>query len=641
MNFQSFIVLIFKKLYLFSNFELKNKNLLSKLHFKIILLIVIFFFVFDTTRIYAASSDFDVSSNSIYTVTEDGNTTISQQIKIVNKKDFIYTPSYSVTVGLDDLSNIDVFNKAGSIPFEIKKNEDGETITVLFENRIVGVGRENDFTISFDTPGIAKKQGSIWEINIPGLSDPSDFSEYDSTLQVPDSFQSAHVIKPQKYTEKSPTTYSFTKNDISTSGIFLLFGESQYYKLNLLYHISNSNLFPIKTEIALPPSTNYQDVSIQSITPSPSDVYEDPDGNWLAIYSLNPQQQLTITVNGIAKISSQPSSSPLTSAQMNTYIKGQTYWEATNSKIKTLALQLKTPENIYNYVVRTLSYNYNKVSDTNTRLGAAKVIANPTDAVCLEFTDLFVALARAAGIPAREMEGYAYTQNSKLRPLSLVNDVLHAWPEYYDTESQKWIMVDPTWGNTTKGLDYFNSLDFDHISFVINGSSSTYPIPAGGYKFSSNSKDVNVSFASKNDFMQIEKTALTISTPGFELSGFSPTAFVSLKNIGTIPIINKMLTVTSDFLPHSQTYQVTNIPPFGTKSLAINFDKTPLFASSPLTNKTYQITILFDGNSIRKVVSVGLVPDTGILLLGGGIFCAGILILIITIKAWGLLVQRR
>ena len=57
----------------------------------------------------------------------------------------------------------------------------------------------------------------------------------------------------------------------------------------------------------------------------------------------------------------------------------------------------------------------------------------------MEFTDLFVAIARAAGIPARESVGYAYTTNSRLRPLSLVTDVLHAWPEYYDADKKIWV----------------------------------------------------------------------------------------------------------------------------------------------------------------------------------------------------------
>src|SRR5581483_5024862 len=95
----------------------------------------------------------------------------------------------------------------------------------------------------------------------------------------------------------------------------------------------------------------------------------------------------------------------------------------------------------------------------------------------------------------------AYTQNTTQRPLSLLKDILHAWPEYYDDKKMTWIMVDPTWGNTTGGVDYFNLLDFDHFVFTIDGQSSVNPLPAGAYKNSEqkNKKDVSVTFNSNFD----------------------------------------------------------------------------------------------------------------------------------------------
>ena len=129
------------------------------------------------------------------------------------------------------------------------------------------------------------------------------------------------------------------------------------------------------------------------------------------------------------------------------------------------------------------------------RLGALKSLQTPEAAICMEFTDLFIATARANGIPAREINGFAYTENPEIQPLSLVNDVLHAWPEYYDSQKGAWIPVDPTWGSTTGGVDYFSKLDLRHFTFVIHGTSSTKPYPAGSYKLGSNpQKDVFVTF---------------------------------------------------------------------------------------------------------------------------------------------------
>jgi transglutaminase-like putative cysteine protease len=65
-------------------------------------------------------------------------------------------------------------------------------------------------------------------------------------------------------------------------------------------------------------------------------------------------------------------------------------------------MELKTPENIYKFVTNNLSYNYYRVKPDVERLGAKDALANPDEAICTEFTDLFITLARSAGIPARE-----------------------------------------------------------------------------------------------------------------------------------------------------------------------------------------------------------------------------------------------
>src|SRR3989344_2583826 len=153
----------------------------------------------------------------------------------------------------------------------------------------------------------------------------------------------------------------------------------------------------------------------------------------------------------------------------------------------------------------------------------------------MEFTVLFIALARAAGIPAREVNGFAYTQNEKERPLSLVKDVLHAWPEYYDSDIQTWVMVDPTWGNTTGGVDYFYTLDFDHFAFVIKGVNSSYPIPAGGYKISQDlqTKDININFGD-NFGTPTQTLSLSENFSDNYFSGANIQGNILIRNVGNL-----------------------------------------------------------------------------------------------------------
>jgi len=458
-------------------------------------LIFLSFLCFPKALYAGTDENFDISVKARYEVAESGVTSITQNISIRNKKDFIYTPSYSIAIGLRDLENIQAFSEDGSIPFTLiddKKEE--KSIKVNFKKRFTGVNTSNDFTIKFDTNDIAFRKNGIWEISIPGLSQEDSFSDYAISLTVPESFGQASIIKPKKAKSSSLT---FSKAEVGNAGVIVVFGENQFYNFILDYNISNPNFYPAKTELALPPSTNYQQVLLTSITPKPINVFKDVDGNWIAEYKLLPQQKQVVQVKGLAKILSKPNPEQLSPEQRKLYTAQKAYWDVTNTKIQKLAKELKTPEKIYGYVVKTLEYDYEKVASKTNRLGALGALSNTKNDVCLEFSDLFVALARAAGIPARSLEGYAYTDNDKLRPLSLVEDVLHAWPEYYDESAKTWIMVDPTWGNTTKGVDFFHTLDFEHIVFAIKGSDSAYPIPAGGYKFEKPTKDVQVSFAKK------------------------------------------------------------------------------------------------------------------------------------------------
>ncbi len=600
--------------------------------FIFILFFLCFIFSYFRAQSYA-DKDFDISTAVTYNVQENGDTKVTQNVTIKNKTQFVYSPSYTVSVGFSDVRDVHASSKDGVLPNAVKKDSQGKSIGVSFPKRIVGIGTKNQFTITYTTSNIAKNKGNTWEVSIPGISDPANFTDYTSDVTVPESFGTPSILKPYKKFKNS-TTYDYSKDEIGKAGIFIVFGDHQFYTLKLSYHLVDSQIVPVKTEIALPPQTNYQDARILSIKPEPADVYQDKDGNWLATYNLKPGEKKDIVANVVVKVFS---NSTQTSQQPSKEdLKPDKYWESDNQEIKSLAQKLKTPEAIYKYVLKTLSYNYDKISGSNVRLGAEGALNKPNFAVCLEFTDLFVALARAANIPAREVEGYAYTDNSRLRPLSLVADVLHSWPEYYDGKSKTWIMVDPTWGNTTHGLDYFNDLDFDHIVFAIKGQSSTYPVPAGEYKLSGNSKDVNITLNGEDRFNDTINSSIIPNFPNQAFSGFPIIGTISIQNKGNVPLRNKTLNVNSNFTPKKQSYYVGTILPYGTKTITVSFDKTPF-----LTTRSIQVKIGFDGYYLQRTINVGMLPDYYLLVLGGIIICGSTIVASVTFKTWSIYFQGR
>jgi len=107
------------------------------------------------------------------------------------------------------------------------------------------------------------------------------------------------------------------------------------------YDLKDQNLFPISTEIALPPNTNYQNIIINSINPQPDNVKVDEDGNWLAQYKLLPSQRLKINVKGKAKVFLNGSSENITSENIAQYLKSEPYWETNAQNITDTAKSLK------------------------------------------------------------------------------------------------------------------------------------------------------------------------------------------------------------------------------------------------------------------------------------------------------------
>lgn len=598
----------------------------------ILLLLFSLFFPF---RVFAAEKQFDISVDSQYEVKADGITDISQTISITNKTEYYYTPSYTVSVGFSDISNIQAYNSDGSIPTTLtEKGEKDKSIKLSFPKRYAGLNDKNVFTLKFSTKDIAKKQGSVWEVTIPGIEKPDDFGTYTTTISVPDDFGKASIIKPAKQA-KEGESIKLSKDDVGQSGVYILYGDRQYYSFNLNYNISNPNLFPVRTEIALPPQTNYQNVLISAFSEEPVNVDRDGDGNWIAEYRLLPQQRKSVIVKGIIEILSQPREESLTNKQLKEYTTSKKYWDLGNQKTRDDIKELKSAEDIYNYVQKTLTYNYKKIATDNLRLGGQGALTDVKNSVCLEFTDLFISIARAKGIPARSVEGFAFTQNAKLRPLSLVNDILHAWPEYYDLKSKRWIMVDPTWGNTTKGMDYFTSLDFSHVAFAVKGIDSEYPIPAGGYKFNKESKDVEVSFAKSSEFDEKKNIQITDNLPNFSFPKIDIQGTVKIKNSGNVAYSNVTVDVRSSRGTKRQ-FIVDYLPPRGRREITTTFSDIPF-----LTNEKYIITIQVGKSIHTKEIKISFIPDYKILILIGGIIGVSAIISAITFHTGSIYIQRR
>lgn len=546
-----------------------------------------------TTKDANALASFSTDYVVTYDINEQGQTHVTFDIGQKNNLSTIYATSFSLSLSQTNLKNILVKDAAGPINPQVSQTENVTNINFDFGNKVVGRDKVNQFSIQFDSPDIANKQGSVWEINIPKLETNENTNSQQIIMKVPEGFGQPAYIDP-KPSRREGGTYLFTSANLSNKSISAVFGTTQFFKLLLTYNLNNPLSKELTTQIALPPDTAYQTVYLKNINPPPKDIAADPDGNWLASYVINPRTDLQINAELYLKLTFNPIDTPAPNSDL--YTRATKLWNYDDPDVAAKAAGLATPKSVYDFVTNYLSYSYSRIGNNSSpnRPGAIWALANPQNAICTEFTDLFIALARKNNIPARENQGFAMSSNDKLKPLSLDKDVLHAWPEYYDQQRRTWIQVDPTWGNTTGGIDYFSKLDLNHLVFAIHGLDSTQPLPAGAYK--------TVGGGSKDVFVQVT-SPITFPTPNLEISFASSNSkklFLTLKNTSGVAS-DTQIAVTSD--DHVKDINASyHLIPFSTRTVELDIKRAPALTSAT-------IPLIIDLNGKKTSLSVTYRPD--------------------------------
>ena len=451
--------------------------------FRLFLIFSFSFWIFFTnSSVSLAEGEFTTELSSVYTINKNTPPSVIHSFTITNTTPSYYISKYGYQTSLSGITGVSVINEGSPLEPQIDKSAEKTSISFDFPNEIVGEGKKRNFSIQFSSPVFATLNGKVLEITIPKTQQVGAYTKSSLIVRVPKEFGQPYRIDPSPTTIRDLAGWSeFVYQNYSGQGITAVFGESQRYQLDLTYYLDNPQNYKVSTSLTLPPDTPFQRMLYTNLDPKPENVTLDEDGNWLAEYYLEPLEQKVITAQAFTELSVNPKHKQLTINESK-FTQPLEYWETKDPAIVALANQYKSPQAIYEVVVDKLDYTELPLTNSRTRYGAAGSLQNAQDAVCQEFTDLFIAIARSNNIPARRATGYAYTNQPELRPLSLDADVLHTWPEYYDEVNQIWKPIDPTWEDTTGGVDYFNFFDLNHIVFAYNGTSSSQPPPAGAFK---------------------------------------------------------------------------------------------------------------------------------------------------------------
>jgi transglutaminase-like putative cysteine protease len=216
----------------------------------------------------------------------------------------------------------------------------------------------------------------------------------------------------------------------------------------------------------------YQVVTKRDITPENYRIFTDEYGNQIAEFDFSGMPAGAETVVQIDyRVRVNRLTYDLTNCQgelPNFYTQPELHIESNNPQITALADHLSGGKHtvceqvraFYDYVGDNLIYSFN-----NENWGAQAALGK-MGADCTEYASLMVALSRAAGIPARYMEGVLYLDNTSEE----FARTEHAWMEVY-LPGVGWTSMDPTLGRSSLFREqYFAAYAPDRI-IVTRGSS--------------------------------------------------------------------------------------------------------------------------------------------------------------------------
>ena len=487
-----------------------------KKFFHIFLTFLTIFFGFKSLAI---NEEFLIDLVINYNYNENGYFEVEKNFSIVNLQNDLAITSFTQNLEEYNYFDLEARDTNGKLEFAEAEENDTKRVTVSLRGIKIGKNQSNKFTLVYKSRDLVQKNGNILNVNLPKIP-KNNIRTLKINLSIPQNSGNIIYISPNpnlKEIKDNKYLFQFEGENILDKAISATFGEYQLINFNIKYDLNNETKWFQTREIALVPDiTKRQEIRIESLEPKPLEIYEDEDGNYLAKYRLNPSSKLEVSLKGSVRtygVQIDPEKggnfNDIPQDLIKKYTKEEIFWEVNSKEVRETSEKILdrnknvslNAQKIYKFLIDNYKYDFEILKKNSIeRYGALKTLRRESKMGCMEFTDTFIALARGMGIPAREINGYAYSKDPEKNPINIsINegDRLHAWPEFYDPNFG-WIQIDPTWGNTS-GIDYFSKLDLNHITLVTKGVSSQYPIAAGFYKVDSNKKYLEFDFPENAD----------------------------------------------------------------------------------------------------------------------------------------------
>jgi len=470
---------------------------------------VISLFLLLPTKVLAKSSDFIIDSNTniTYTTGDTFVSVVTQYIRTVANNDYFYDAKGEKVFNIPDLpsstkekitaerkyklDSLRVTNSlGGTVKYTVEEQEQGSGMYIKVPNyKQTTSSSPYSIQIAYNTHDFVVKVVNYTTLQAPALPKDVIFEQTDTATNTQTSFNyglniivddkiaTLAKVYPSQFTQATKngkTTYSFAQENRVGNSPYMEFGTSVTYKFALTYTTpktdtlvpeSLTNVFKSLStnifEISLPREFDETDqkVYFTNVSPTPSNIYKDDEGNIIASFEVPANTIGTITLEGYIVANQdayQAGSTPVNmgwtaykeaitkASYLKSYLTATRYWQSNDTNIKSEAEKLMADKTTvmdiikadYAYIGEKLSYDDNKANSENERIGAKAALEGGAS-VCMEYADSMIALLRAQGIPARAALGYANiteTQEAQVR---------HQWVQVWIPD-YGWYSVDPT-----------------------------------------------------------------------------------------------------------------------------------------------------------------------------------------------------
>lgn len=420
----------------------------------------------------ASSVKYDVSSS--YTLEAD-TVVVSHQFTLsgaVLGDQIVRVPgrsqSFEIT-GLSDYEKTDSTAHAKSIPYrstDIKLKLGSKTNAKV--------------SISYKTTDLHADYKQADSVFVPPLDLAGEITNQSISLTAPLDLELGNIIGAEidnATTVGGEQTYIFKQQGGFKEPIVLQLGSDTSAEVQIESKLENTGWWWKTKSIVLPLDTNQQRSYIKSITPKPSSVRVDKDGNIIADFLLRPRQTIRVSATAdvlieqkLYDLDNESGFGQIEQSLISDYTSSSDLWPDSGLNDLDLDADKLREESVISAIqqvhqaIINKSPEFSETTDFNIR-SKKKDIKTWTS---IDYSDRMIGALRGLGIPAR-LVGGVITDNQMT---VFEQPTKAAWVEAYVPDIG-WVTVDPVLGELTD--NFFGQSGLQKVAFIIWGVSDHIP----------------------------------------------------------------------------------------------------------------------------------------------------------------------